>query len=572
MAKFTAWKWWLLGSCLWSGCLSSCVPKLNLNLNLFPTCTIGGTQISEGAAEGADPCQTCQPGVSTSAFSPVADGGSCGGLFSSSICLDDRCFSRDSCFVGGEVTAPDQMCPGGGFCVGPECEMGCLVPGSGFLSSERVVPFQTVNQANPCQVCSDTEPFGWSPAEEGQGCGADSVCHDGQCLMGCFIDGGYAAPGLDPNNPCQFCEPDYRPDGWVVYEDSWPCDGGNLCSGGTCQPSCPIDGGLLWAGAKEPGVDCQVCQPATRSFGPASDGTACSACQACQSGACAPVELAIPALDPQHIAADDGGVFVTDPDAGVVWGAPQSGGGPNSEITGLVAPAGVAVSSGVVYVADPGGKLIAAAPATGGAAHALVESLQAPLAVATNGARLYWADHGFPDAGVAGSVSGFSIADGGFAISYGIGTAPLDLAVDELGLYWVDDSVQEIFFAPLDGGAAVELGSTHGTPRSVALDGAWVYWATAGGQIFQRSRLTGQEITLGQGANNPLGMASDGVNLYVTEQGTALSPGSVARIPVDGGPATVLFTGGMPSDVALAGQCVLVTVPGVSPRVLRMDR
>ncbi|HOX44354.1 MAG TPA: C1 family peptidase [Myxococcota bacterium] len=155
--------------------------------------------------------------------------------------------------------------------------------------------------SNPCLSCQGwMNPYEWSPldgnlCDDGQACDGVDVCSAGDCQPtqlpaecrddsectrdGCqdLPDGGYACVqvilpdlclidgaclkvgAIDPQNPCQACDPDVGPAAWSPLEGAW-CDDGDPCStddtcvagaclgtaytcpGGACVESASCDG------------------------------------------------------------------------------------------------------------------------------------------------------------------------------------------------------------------------------------------------------------------------------------------------------------------------------------------
>jgi hypothetical protein len=125
-------------------------------------CVIGGTNYASGQPNPGNACESCQPGVSTTTWTDIADGPSCG---AGKVCHTGTC--SDGCFIGGTFRSP-------------------LAP----------------NPANPCESCQPgTNTFDWTDVTEGQVCGTNQFCHSGTCQVGCFILGTFYTPGaIHPSN------------------------------------------------------------------------------------------------------------------------------------------------------------------------------------------------------------------------------------------------------------------------------------------------------------------------------------------------------------------------------------
>jgi hypothetical protein len=110
---------------------------------------------------------------------------------------------------------------------------------------------------------------------------------------GCVISGQAFAPGaVETGFSCAVCDPAASATNWSAASDGTPCSngGGDYCLGGTCTSSCLIDGGVVLAGALQPGNGCQVCNPdaGTDAYSSAAELTACvDAGNFCHAGQCA---------------------------------------------------------------------------------------------------------------------------------------------------------------------------------------------------------------------------------------------------------------------------------------------
>ncbi|HEY3817732.1 MAG TPA: hypothetical protein VGL81_11200 [Polyangiaceae bacterium] len=100
-------------------------------------CVIAGTTYESGAADPGNSCQTCQPTVSTSAWSDAADGEACGS--------GETC-KRGTCIAG--------------------CEIGAM--------------YYAANAVNPSDACQSCQPgtstTGWTNLGAGASCGAGCTC------------------------------------------------------------------------------------------------------------------------------------------------------------------------------------------------------------------------------------------------------------------------------------------------------------------------------------------------------------------------------------------------------------
>jgi hypothetical protein len=291
-------------------------------------CTIGGTQYAGGTLRPGNPCQHCQPALSTSAWSDRPDGTGCGaGL----ICASGACAA--GCLIAASYHAPDTVnpantcescqpdratsawsplpdgtsCGGANECVGGACTGGCKIGGVSY-------PAGTKNPANPCEACRPgASTTAWSP-DDGASCGPGKVCLGDQCESGCFIDGFFHPPGaaglplpigLPPevSASCVTCEPLVSTSAWTPLADGTLCttdafplpfpgaqpDG--VCKMKRCEPRCFVNTTAYPVGAVHPTEKCQECVGGQAPFfftgwGDRLDGTACGPGKTCQAGDC----------------------------------------------------------------------------------------------------------------------------------------------------------------------------------------------------------------------------------------------------------------------------------------------
>jgi alpha-tubulin suppressor-like RCC1 family protein len=140
-------------------------------------CVISGKGYQNGAKDPNNPCQSCQPAISTTSWTLLADGDPCGS---------------------------GQVCHSG------ICKAGCLINGA-FVSDGAK------KEGNPCQSCQAAAlSSDWSNVAEGSACATGQVCHQGACEVGCGIGGAYFASGAgNPSNPCVSCKPNDSTIDWT---------------------------------------------------------------------------------------------------------------------------------------------------------------------------------------------------------------------------------------------------------------------------------------------------------------------------------------------------------------------
>jgi hypothetical protein len=153
-------------------------------------------------------CQTCQPTVSTTAWSNLEG---------------TRCDTRKVCHAG-------------------TCQFGCVI-GSTFYSEDAV------NPDNSCQFCNPRASVaGWSDVPPGPAlrCGTGQVCHAGACQAGCCMGSSssctYYAPGAAnpayPNGCNSNCNPTVSITDWEKAPNGTSCYSGSVagvCTNGVCS-------------------------------------------------------------------------------------------------------------------------------------------------------------------------------------------------------------------------------------------------------------------------------------------------------------------------------------------------
>jgi hypothetical protein len=502
-------------------------------------CFVDGGVPAAHSINPANPCELCSPASNDSAWTPLADGETCG---AGSICASDSC--TPGCFVSGSLRTPDSADP-----------------------------------TDPCQLCvpaNSTQQ--WTLQPDGTSCGTGAFCSSGTCEAGCLIDGGLVASGaLDPTNPCEACLTAISSTGWSPGPDGIACGAGHVCGSGTCESACFIDGGLVLPGAMATGNACETCIPgaSTTAWSAAADGTACTACNVCTAGACGPTTVMAGAESPWGLAVAGGRVYLTDYGNGINSGtlsrAQVDGGGFALLASNFVSPKGLTVLGDTAYFADYGGKVIYGLSIDGGAPAVLASGLVEPTQVTTYNGLVYYCDTGDLTAGFYGDLLGVFV-DGGTADIVATLSGPSAEAVDSSGVYWADSATSTIFTAPFDGGPPVPL-STLGSSYGVATDADHVYWTETAGAVYELFKADGGVRQLSSGEPLPWGITTDGQNVYFVDYNNgAGTPGYVKRVPIDGGSVVTLATGGAMISVALDAQCVYWTSTGTGASVLRTDK
>ena len=265
-------------------------------------CTIGGAPYASDEANPNNGCQSCKPATSTSMWTNLADGTSCG---NGQVCAVGSCGTQ--CDIGGTVYAsgtanPTNACqtcqPGtsttqwttvatgtscatGEVCNGTSCVAGCYIAGAFDAPG--------VNPSNACQTCQPgTSTTQWTAVASGTSCATGEVCNGASCASGCFIAGAFDSPGANPSNACQTCQPSTSTTQWTSVTNGTSCGNGQICSGGACGTQCDIGGTVYSSGTANPASSCQTCQPgaSTTMWSNLADGTSCGSGNVCNTGAC----------------------------------------------------------------------------------------------------------------------------------------------------------------------------------------------------------------------------------------------------------------------------------------------
>jgi hypothetical protein len=163
-------------------------------------CEIGDVYYPSNAPNPTNACQTCAPGTSTSTWHTLADGATCGnGQICASGTCGMQCDIGDAGIVASGTTNPDNPCltcqPGTSatawsstygavcgtddivqwpalFCDGAYCVFGCVIDGTVYVSGE-------VNPLNDCLACEPTiSPIFTSNwyTDVGASCGSGLIC------------------------------------------------------------------------------------------------------------------------------------------------------------------------------------------------------------------------------------------------------------------------------------------------------------------------------------------------------------------------------------------------------------
>ena len=299
--------------CILGGC-GPCTTDAQCGAGLFcesgscaAGCTISAASVSPAALNPADPCQSCQPTVSTSGWSNLADGTT--GCPAGQVCAAGVCAS--DIYVGGMIYPSGTLDPANA-CQSAQPSVSttswtnladgssCGVPGeicvAGVCSSDCDIGGQiyspgTVNTNNICQSCQPSASTGgWSSVMNGKSCGSGLICTGGNCGSGCEIAGmSYASGALEPGNACASCQPGVSTGGWTGLANGTFCAVGEICGSESCVSDIYVGGTLYPAGTINPANACQSAQPSVNNYGWSNmaTGTPCNGgTSICVAGSC----------------------------------------------------------------------------------------------------------------------------------------------------------------------------------------------------------------------------------------------------------------------------------------------
>jgi hypothetical protein len=196
------------------------------------------------ACDDSNPCtdpDACQAGVCTGA--PLPDGTTCGEVV---ICLSGLCVS--GCYIDGafhNADAENQANP----C--QRCDP--TVSTSAWSPAPAGTGCDDGDACTENDQCDENGACGGDPMPDGSACADQFVCFQTECHHGCVIDGQYHDAGIRrPGNQCELCQPSESLTAWSPEPPDIACDDGNPCTvndhcdgAGTCAAgtlvSCPVN-------------------------------------------------------------------------------------------------------------------------------------------------------------------------------------------------------------------------------------------------------------------------------------------------------------------------------------------
>jgi subtilisin-like proprotein convertase family protein/N-acetylneuraminic acid mutarotase len=273
-------------------------------------CAIGNACVAADAVEPGNPCRTCQPSVSTTAWSPVPV---------NTPCDDGRfCTVSSACDASGSCVGAQRDCADGIACTDDVCDEAtdqcvstlaagaCRIGGTCYATDDR-------NPANPCEACRPTlATDAWSARDAGGLCG-DPACAGGTLTPAPTCDGaGGCVAGTPVSCNGAVCADAHACD--AACADDTECLESHHCTGAACVADLG-DGEACDRGAQCAGDHCV-------------DGVCCATACAGVCESCAQVGLegactAIPAgTDPE----DECPGSAVCGESGACVGLPQDGG------------------------------------------------------------------------------------------------------------------------------------------------------------------------------------------------------------------------------------------------------
>jgi sugar lactone lactonase YvrE len=381
-----------------------------------------------------------------------------------------------------------------------------------------------------------------------------------------------AASGSDASVEADAAGPaDSGPDGGTdvgpASDDGMPTDEGNPTDTGACSPDVAADP-----------LNCGAC------------GHSCLGGD-CMSGECQPVVLAA-TNGSVGIAIDSTFVYWADSDAGAIRKVSKALtriGMPSTVASGAAAQSVQSVASDGSYVywtnKGPTGQVRRALP-TGAAMATIATNQNQPDWIASNGTTVAWTNQGSNQV-MSAPAGASSATPTQLNVTGENGTLPAGIAIDSANVYYATKTAGGGLAeaVPLTGGPVSELGTA--TYVGIAADATNVYW-TGGfsNPIVSQNTKAGTTATVkiiatGAALTCPLGIASDGANVYFLDQGTTSSgtivanAGALYRIPIgNGGTLPPPLVRGLtdPQGIAVDDSAVYWVTGGLGGSVMKLAK
>ncbi len=271
-------------------------------------CGINGACVAAGAANGSNTCETCQPSVSTTAYTNVANGTSCNDgnactqtdACQSGTCTGSNpvtCTASDQCHAAGTCNPTSGACSNPALADGSPCNDGnactqvdsCTV---GACTGASVVVCVAADQCHVAGVCNPTSGACSSPAapdgttcSDGNGCTQSDECAAGLCVGANPV----TCSASDQCHVAGSCDPASGTCSNPSANNGTPCNDGNACTQtDTCASGSCAGGNPVTCAAPDACHNAGTCDPSTGQCSGATtlaDGTSCAGSSPCNVGA-----------------------------------------------------------------------------------------------------------------------------------------------------------------------------------------------------------------------------------------------------------------------------------------------
>jgi hypothetical protein len=210
-------------------------------------------------------------------------------------------------------------------------------------------------------------------------------------------------------------------------------------------------------------------------------------------------------------------------------------------------------------------------PKCGGAVVLLTETPNYPCRVVVDSTRAYWTTMSSDGMGGLRSVP----LAGGTPTTLQTGSNGTGLVLDAAFVYWIDHG-QRVLRVPKSGGAVTTVASGPFPWDTVALGGGDIVWTnqpTMGWSVTALPLAGGSVLTLASastgGVGTMAGLVVDDTRAYWTAFGPGYgAPGTIASVPLEGGPPTPLYTGN-PTSLTADATDLYWTEPGDTRSAIR---
>jgi hypothetical protein len=168
--------------------------------------------------------------------------------------------------------------------------------------------------------------------------------------------------------------------------------------------------------------------------------------------------------------------------------------------------------------------------------------------LASDGTNLYWSVWGYPEMGGGVWQAPISGGDPMWLTPNVQNGGANGLAVDATSIYWTHQ--EGVTSMPIGGGTPRPIAAAD-RASGIALDATNVYWTSLGEGSVMKVPIGGGDATvLASGQSEPAAIAVDAANVYWRNSGD----GTIKKVPIGGGDETLLASGlALSSGMAVAG-------------------